>query len=163
MTVSCEGLLTPQVEFGFGIRRSPAPCQTWMVPPKLITLPNTFFDDLDITSEMVRTSNPSSRNEQQARILITMLLTGVYKELRRLPYVGPNDIRMFQETTFKFYPMKFMDKRKVRQVHCVGRTDFSFYFGDHKAQAINLVIIEAKPTGLCGTGEGQTLAYMVME
>lgn len=43
--------------------------------------------------------------------------------------------------------MKWKEGWKRSKVRCVGRTDFSFYFGDKVAQAINLVVIEAKRLG----------------
>ncbi|KAJ5412975.1 hypothetical protein N7465_005280 [Penicillium sp. CMV-2018d] len=104
-TVTCEGLVATDVEYGFGLRKAngrPA----WMYPPQFMTLPQVFFDDLAMTSEMVEPRNHSGENEAQARTMVTKLLEAVYKELRLNGFAGPNDIRMLQETTFTFYPMK---------------------------------------------------------
>lgn len=100
-----------------------------------------------MTSEMVESGEHSGENEAQARTIITKLLEAVYKVLRLNGFAGPNDIRMLQETTFTFYPMKYKEGWKRYKVRCVGSTDFSFYFGDKVAQAINLVVIEAKRLG----------------
>lgn len=86
----------------------------------------------------------------------------MHTELRHSEFAGPNDMRMLQETTFAYYPMKYMDDHKVGHVRCVRRTDFTFYFGEKDAQAINFVVIEAKRSGYSGSGEGQILVYMAM-
>jgi hypothetical protein len=41
-TVSCEGLVARDVEFGFGIRYGPYGKQAWMDPHQFITLPQVF-------------------------------------------------------------------------------------------------------------------------
>ncbi|KAJ5229858.1 hypothetical protein N7489_010566 [Penicillium chrysogenum] len=160
-TVTCEGLGATDVEYGFGLRKADGR-PAWMYPPPFMTLPQVLFDDLAMTSEMVKPRDQFGANEAQARTIITKLLEAVYKELRLNGLAGPDDIRMLQGTPFTFYPIKWKKGWKRYKVRCVGRTDFSFYFGDKVAQAINLVVIEAKRLGRHGTGEGQTLAYMAM-
>jgi hypothetical protein len=113
-----------------------------------------------MTSEMIESRDHSSENEAQARTIVAKLLEAVYKELRLSGFAGPNDIRMLQKTAFTFYPMRYREGWKRQKVRCMGRTDFSFYFGDEEAQAINLVI-EARPQGDFN-GEGQILACMAM-
>ncbi|OQE21520.1 hypothetical protein PENFLA_c014G08316 [Penicillium flavigenum] len=120
--------------------------QAWMDPHQFITLPQVFFDDLAMTSEMIESRDHSGENEAQARTIVAKLLEAVYKGLRLSGFAGPNDIRMLQKTAFTFYPMEYRKGWKCHKVRCMGRTDFSFYFGDEEAQAINLVI-EARPKG----------------
>jgi hypothetical protein len=113
-----------------------------------------------MTSEMIESRDPSGENGAQAKTIVAKLLEAVYKELRLSGFAGPNDIRMLQKKAFTFYPMKYREGWKRHKVRCVGRTDFSFHFGDEEAQAINRVI-ETRPKGDFN-GEGQILSCMAM-
>jgi hypothetical protein len=113
-------------------------------------------------SELLKNWGPSTDKEMRARTIITELLEAVYKELRLEGFAGPDEIRMREETTFTFYPMKYMVGRKPRKFRCVGRTDLSFNFGDEEAQAINLVVVDVNHSRASHGGQGQILAYMAM-
>ncbi|KXG50470.1 uncharacterized protein PGRI_069610 [Penicillium griseofulvum] len=162
MSVSCETLEVLEVEFGFGLRRATLGKEAWMNPHQFITLPQAFLDHLAMESELLKNWCVSTDNEIRARTIITKLLEAVYKELRLEGFAGPEEIRMREETTFSFYPMKFTDGRKPCKVRCVGRTDLSFNFGDEEAQAINLVVVDVNHSRASHGGQGQILAYMAM-
>lgn len=110
--------------------------------------PNLGSDDFLVTHAFPCATScldPSTRNEQKSRILITKLLESSYKRLQICQFAGPHDIRMFQETSFSFYSMTYNENRRTKKVLCRGNTDCCFYyFGLKEVQAINLVVIEAK-------------------
>ncbi|KAJ5774383.1 hypothetical protein N7457_009279 [Penicillium paradoxum] len=162
MAVACEGLHTRQVEFGFGLQKAPSGRQAWMKPQHFITLSQKFFNDLDMIPKVRQSSNHPRQNEQRAKAVTRALLRAVYKELHIARFAGLDDMTVLRETTSTFFPMRYMDDRKVRNVRCVARSDYAFHFGEKEAEAVNLVVIQVKCGGFCSTADGQILTYMAM-
>lgn len=69
---------------------------------------------------------------------------------------GPKVTLQF-ETALEWGPINYKNK----QHKCVGRADYTMFFGERDHIACHLVVVEAKKD-TTGTGLGQLLAYMAM-
>ena len=95
--------------------------------------------------------------ETRVRYKLDILINVVYQALstQNLLVNGP-PITLAHETTVAWGPITYKEEPHI----CVGRADYSLFFGERDHLACHVVMIEAKQVG--GDGHGQLLAYMAM-
>lgn len=95
--------------------------------------------------------------ETRVRYKLDILINVVYQALstQNLLVNGP-PITLAHKTTVSWGPITYKEEPHI----CVGRADYSLFFGERDHLACHVVMIEAKQVG--GDGHGQLLAYMAM-
>lgn len=95
--------------------------------------------------------------ETRVRYKLDTLISMVYQALatQNMLVTGPT-ITLAHETTVSWGPVIYKDEPHL----CIGRANYSLFFGETDHLACHVVMIEAKQIG--GKGDGQLLAYMSM-
>ncbi|KAJ5954684.1 hypothetical protein N7501_008963 [Penicillium viridicatum] len=153
-TISAADMTPTDVNNLFGLSELRGQ-ENWHLPRRLILLRPDFDTWIDTFTEFTRSSKPT---EAQTRCKIDALLFTVYESLKAdglLDY-GPKITLQF-ETSLEWGPINYQKKEHK----CVGRADYTMFFGERDHMACHLVVLEAKKD-TTGTDLGQLLAYMAM-
>ncbi|KAJ5406291.1 hypothetical protein N7465_007575 [Penicillium sp. CMV-2018d] len=105
-------------------------------------------------------TNISNPTEARTRCKIDALRITVYEDQKARGWLedGPKVTLQF-ETALEWGPITYQNKLHK----CVGKADYSMFFGERNHMACHLVVFEAKQDhGASTSNHGQILAYMAM-
>ncbi|KAJ5398458.1 hypothetical protein N7465_008947 [Penicillium sp. CMV-2018d] len=131
--------------------------EAWQFARPLIALTPEFETWLNTFEELTTSSKPT---EARARGKIHALHITVYEDLKARGWLedGPKVTLQF-ETALDWGPITYQNKLHK----CVGKADYSMFFGERHHTACHLVVFEAKQDhGASTSNHGQILAYIAM-
>ncbi|KAJ5748241.1 uncharacterized protein N7511_009937 [Penicillium nucicola] len=143
----------------FGISQADG-YQIWQIPLVKVTLPDDFALWLDGFDKLTKLSTST---EAKARCRIDALIVAVYRSLLQhdllSAFPGAPRVTLAFESHLEWGPVLYKEIPHL----CIGKSDYSMFFGEKDHMACHLVIFEAKTGSSVGsTSRGQVLAYMAM-